>query len=185
VQPARKAKTSPALVALIVVGVGFGMVCVVGVLAAIAIPAFINYVRRSKTSEAGANLAALYRGAASYYDEERAGPDGLPRRACTVDPATTSVPPSANKVVLDWGSEPASFRDLGFEPPDPMYYRYEIAADPGRCDRSPDDDRVYTLRAHGDLDGDGTTSVFELSVGSNGENELYRSPGIDTRDELE
>ncbi|GAG97908.1 unnamed protein product, partial [marine sediment metagenome] len=36
------------------------VVAIIGILAAIAIPAFINYVKRSKTSEAGANLKSLF-----------------------------------------------------------------------------------------------------------------------------
>ena len=36
------------------------VVAIIGILAAIAIPAFIGYMRRSKTSEAAANLKNLY-----------------------------------------------------------------------------------------------------------------------------
>ena len=48
------------------------VVAIIGVLAAIAIPAFINYVKRAKTSEAGSNLKSLFTGAATYYDSEHA-----------------------------------------------------------------------------------------------------------------
>ena len=46
------------------------VVAIIGILAAIAIPAFVNYVKRSKTSEAGANLKSLFTGAAAYYERE-------------------------------------------------------------------------------------------------------------------
>ena len=47
------------------------VVAIIGILAAIAIPAFIGYVRRSKTSEATGNLKSIFLGATSYYNGER------------------------------------------------------------------------------------------------------------------
>ncbi|HEY8430179.1 MAG TPA: prepilin-type N-terminal cleavage/methylation domain-containing protein, partial [Sandaracinaceae bacterium] len=44
------------------------VVAIIGILAAIAVPAFIGYVRRSKTSEAGAQLKNLFTAAAGYYN---------------------------------------------------------------------------------------------------------------------
>ena len=46
------------------------VVAIIGILAAVAIPAFINYVKRSKTSEVPEQLKALFTGAATYYDRE-------------------------------------------------------------------------------------------------------------------
>ncbi|MEM9189210.1 MAG: prepilin-type N-terminal cleavage/methylation domain-containing protein, partial [Myxococcota bacterium] len=47
------------------------VVAIIGILAAIALPAFIGYVRRSKTSEATSNLKSLFTGATQYYSSER------------------------------------------------------------------------------------------------------------------
>src|SRR5580765_8236815 len=47
------------------IGLGLLSIPCVGVLAAIAIPAFVNYTRRSKTAEARANVAALRSGVES------------------------------------------------------------------------------------------------------------------------
>ena len=60
----RKSKKGFTLIELMIV------VAIIGILAAIAIPAFVNYVKRSKTSEAGANLKSLFTGAAAYYERE-------------------------------------------------------------------------------------------------------------------
>jgi type IV pilus assembly protein PilA len=46
------------------------VVAIIGILAAVAIPAFIGYMRRAKTSEAGANLKNLFTLAAGYYENE-------------------------------------------------------------------------------------------------------------------
>src|SRR5687768_14349046 len=46
------------------------VVAIIGVLAAVAIPAFMKYIRKSKTTEAVENIKKIYEGARSYFDEE-------------------------------------------------------------------------------------------------------------------
>jgi|GEM_PF-781419 len=46
------------------------LAAVVGMSAAVAIPAFTKYMRRSKTSEARVQLAKMFDGASAYFDEE-------------------------------------------------------------------------------------------------------------------
>src|SRR5262245_20850618 len=48
-------------------------VAIVGVLAAVAIPAFLRYVRKAKTTEAVMNVKRMYDGGRSYYAEVSAG----------------------------------------------------------------------------------------------------------------
>jgi prepilin-type N-terminal cleavage/methylation domain-containing protein len=43
------------------------VVGIVGILAAVAIPAFTRYIRKSRTSEAAGHLNKMYAGAATYY----------------------------------------------------------------------------------------------------------------------
>ena len=76
------------------------VVAIIGILAVIAIPAFIGYMRRAKTSEAGSNLKNMFTAAAGYYANENWGARGVVRggsaaaTACTVSPASTSNVPS-------------------------------------------------------------------------------------------
>jgi hypothetical protein len=159
----------------------------VGIGAAVGIPAFVDYQQRAKTAEAEANLASLYHAAAAYYAEERlvrtvASSPSSPTR-CTVASAITSNSPGPERTVLDWTVEPESFGALGFVIADPVYYQYEIVS-VGGCDHSPGTP-LYSFRAHGDLDGDGVRSTFELSAGSDANGELYRAPGIYRVNELE
>ncbi len=44
---------------------------------------------------------------------------------------------------------------------------------------------MYSFDAVGDLDGDSSTSLFEIAVGSNSQNTLMRTPGIYRQNELE
>jgi type IV pilus assembly protein PilA len=171
------------------------VVAIIGILAAIAIPAFVNYVKRSKTSEAGANLKSLFTGAASYYERENwtqglVAPGGSAAASvhCTVNSAAPSYDASDAKFVVNWPTEAAGFRALDFAPADPLYFEYHITELPGTgtgdCGRA-DSIAIYTFEAIGDLDGDDTESSFTMQVGSNADNALYRSPGIVRVDPLE
>jgi len=55
------------------------VVAVVGILAAVAIPAFIKYIRTSKASELGENLERCYKGVVDYFDKPRMFADGTAR----------------------------------------------------------------------------------------------------------
>ena len=175
-------KKSPLPLLLIVVVLAVGCIPCTGILAAIAIPSFISYVKRSKVSEARTNLEVLYLGAASYYEAERVGPSGDLLTHCTVGPDVTPNVPSADKQVLPPLGQ--SFVELGFMPLDPVYYQYEIVAGPSRCGVAAGE-AVYSFRAHGDLDSDGITSNIELSVGAGEDGRLFRAPGFFIEQELE
>ena len=170
------------------------VVAIIGILAAIAIPAFVNYVKRSKTSEAGANLKSLFTGAAAYYERENwtqglvaPGNAAAASTHCTVDSATPSWDATDSKYVVDWSAEADSYSALNFGPADPLYFEYVIDEDvtgTGACGTADSID-VYTFTAIGDLDNDDIESSFELAVGSNADNALYRAPGINRTDALE
>ncbi|MBW2464620.1 MAG: prepilin-type N-terminal cleavage/methylation domain-containing protein, partial [Deltaproteobacteria bacterium] len=88
------------------------VVAIIGILAAIALPQFSSYVRRSKTSEATSNIKALYTGASSYFIQERTGEGvaGASSGKCTVAAvaSTPAITPQGAKVLTDFGTESAS-----------------------------------------------------------------------------
>jgi type II secretory pathway pseudopilin PulG len=156
------------------------VVAILGILAAVAIPAFNVYVRRSRSAEAVEQLRQIYTNVASYYHparQESSGISGLLRAACVVDSSDNGITPGPTKVVGDYSA--ASWRAINFEIGF-SYFRYEIQTQGGasRCDVAADTVPLYFIRAYGDLDGDGIRSLQELAVGSDKHNYLYHSRGF-------
>ncbi|MET0343831.1 MAG: prepilin-type N-terminal cleavage/methylation domain-containing protein [Polyangiales bacterium] len=163
------------------------VVCILGILAAVAIPSFFSYVRRSKAAEAPLTLKALFASVATYYEKDRfdEGMVGAHRRGCTVASADNKRTPRPDKQAGDYGDP--GFVALTFQQP-PSYFHYAVVnelAPAGTCSVPPSTAAVYTLRARGDLDGDAQTSLFELAVGTDADSALYHARSVFAEDELE
>ena len=163
------------------------VVSILGVLAAIAIPSFSIYMKRSHAAEATQELRALFSRAATYYQRERADPGiaGEHRIDCIVGNAHNNITPKDQKQYGDYSTP--EWRDLGFDT-FYGYYRYEIISplSPGiDCGVPANTPNVYTLRAIGDLDNDGTRSTFDLAVASSSNNELYHARGFHLSNDYE
>src|SRR5262252_6537948 len=52
------------------------VVAIIGILAAVAIPAFMKYIRRSKTTEATMNVRKMFDSSVSYFEGEHADVGG-------------------------------------------------------------------------------------------------------------
>lgn len=160
------------------------VVAILGILAALAIPAFIGYVRRSKTSEATGNLNSLFKSAASYFSQERTGQgmDATTSSYCTVDnEALNPDDPGSTKKKYENGSATAA---LGFKIADFVYYGYGITDSSNTCGNSAGQ-LAYTFLAHGDLDDDNLWSTFELAVQVDSDMTLYHARGFYIDNEIE
>ena len=169
------------------------VVAIIGILAAIAIPAFINYVKRSKTSEAANNLKSMFEGAATYYAAEN-WTGGVPAPGvaaaavtnCTLGDAEMLVEPSSSKNIPLWSGEAAEFEAMNFAPADGLYFQYGLDAEgASACANAANDNALYTFYANGDLDDDNVESTFQLEAGTNEDNVLYRAPVIQRISPLE
>ncbi len=127
------------------------VVVILGILAAVAIPAFTRYVKRSKTSEASGNIAKIYQGELTYYQAsaERSGVATFV--AAPVNPSGT--PGTAKYAVNTAAWNVDGWRDIGFSLDSGHYYRYIATGNTG----------VFTARGEGNLDGDTDLSTFARS----------------------
>lgn len=173
------------------------VVAIIGILAAIALPQFLNYVKRSKTSEATNQLKGLYTNVATYYGQERGGGTlgSTTSGSCIVDSTNGGAPypdiatVSSQKLTTDWSQDP-TFKALGFSISDPHFFTYavdtQITASCGiGTALAPAGTPIYVLSAHADLDDDDTYSTFSMEVGLNAQAELTRAPSFEIQNELE
>ena len=137
------------------------VVAILGILAAVAIPAFINYMRRAKTSEAKVNLKTMAEGAITYFDSEGAAgithylPDGTATTPSAISAGTKNV---LNDTLLNSFRSNTSFSALGFAPNDSFYYSYSWSA---TCENSLcGTGAKASCSAYGNLDGDAVLSTF-------------------------
>jgi len=161
------------------------VVAILGILAALAIPAFIGYVRRSKTSEATGNVNSIFKAAASYMAVERTsqGMTASTSAYCTVgNEALSPTTPNKNKQRY---TPLTSAQALGFSIADFVYYGYGFSSGAPGCGATASNTNMYTFFARGDLDGDGTTSNFELAAGTDNEITLYHARGFYIQNEIE
>lgn len=129
------------------------VVAIIGVLAAVAIPSFLNYQLSSKRTEAYANLSALAKSQKAYFAEynEFVSVPTAPSTVLGVNPTTTK----RSKDSID-----TAFSTVGWVPDGDVFFDYDTAtaADPGlgTCTCV---DACFTSTAYGDLDGDGLLSA--------------------------
>jgi len=162
------------------------VVAILGILAALAIPALSAYVARSKTSEASSNIEVMFKGTASYYSGDLAG-QGVASTVtgyCTIanaGPRPATPTGDKKKFTAD-----AAFRGINFMIADFVYFSYGInSAATSVCGHTANTDSLYTYYAHGDLDTDGTLSTFELAAGTDSGNSIYHSRGLYIANEVE
>jgi len=169
------------------------VVAIIGILAAVAIPAFINYMARAKTSEASVNLKSVVEGAISYYDAEHgvvASAGGTLTKSHYLPDVTAAVPagdPTAEKYSITAElanfQADATFAALGWAPSEDFYYQYNYASGCGTSVCPASTSAAGTLEAKGDLDGDGSFSSFKRTLATIG-GQLTANSLIKT-DELE
>jgi type IV pilus assembly protein PilA len=174
----QKAKKGFTLIELMIV------VAILGILAAVAIPAFVRYIRRAKTTEAVDKLAYLFRSSSAYVTADRVGRGVGASAATQIFPVSASQTPSTlpgtTRVTDTAGTwDTPTWNALSFSIADPHYFSYAYDSNGSGASAQ------FTARASGDLDGDTTASTFERAAGMNAQLEVQGSQGIWMNNELE
>ncbi|MGD9826760.1 MAG: type IV pilin protein [Desulfobacter sp.] len=120
------------------------VVAIIGILAAIAIPNFITYQLKAKTSEAKTNLHAIATSQEAYKGEHDV------YLVCAIYPDEAST----GKITWDHTAA-VDFTTIGFRPSGEVYYDYQVAIDATGTD--------FTADANGDLDSDGVPGKFGIA----------------------
>lgn len=119
------------------------VVAIIGILAAIAIPNFLTFRLKAKTSEAKSNLGAIRTVEEAYKaEEDEYYPNGA---------QIALYPGNRGPLKQVWTPTATKFSALGFEPAGQVYYDYGISD----CSAS-----TFVADAYGDLDDDGMDAHY-------------------------
>jgi prepilin-type N-terminal cleavage/methylation domain-containing protein len=147
------------------------VVAIIGVLAAVAIPAFMGYVQRSRTTEVFTFLAEIRQRQEAYRAEfgQYCGP--LPWNPASYGSAS---------IAQAFDLTEASWAQLGARPDGLTRFQYRVLSGapgttPAGIPGYTGDDYWFVVQARGDLDGDGVEVAFE---GYSEARQVYVSEGI-------
>ena len=115
------------------------VVAIIGILAAIAIPNFLRFQLKSKSSEGKVNVAAIRTAEESYFAEYGLYVDA-------VDSPTLSATPNLKQVFADLGPPGSNFATIGWSPEGDVFFTYAVVTAGANT--------AYTIDGAADIDAD-------------------------------
>lgn len=123
------------------------VVAIIGILAAIAIPNFLRFQLKAKSSEGKVNIAAIRTAQESYLAEFGS------YLVAEASPTAAVTNPGPAKVEFELtDGDTNGFNSLGWSPEGRVFFAYEVNAV----------DSAYTITAQADIDGDDVNQVWGL-----------------------
>ena len=141
------------------------VVAIIGILAAVAIPAFMDYMKKGKQSEAQLQLNKIMKNAKAAYNTDS-----------TYSTQVAAITPTATCCVQNFGSkkkcaaiaadwQTPAWQSIDFQVDDPFYFQYAYTGIATGAS--------YLATATGDLDCDGTPIVYSMAGNSLGGNPSF------------
>jgi prepilin-type N-terminal cleavage/methylation domain-containing protein len=167
------------------------VVAILGVLAGAAIPAFMKYVRRSRTVEASMNLRKIFDSAVSYYGAEHAAADGAIVNRAWPGPVGVAWAPARGSCCGQPGNKcaPGNFWDtptwqaLNFSVDDPFYFSYWFSGwQFGNGDVAGE---TFQVAASADLDCDTRLSLYRRTGTASNDFTIAGGSALYVQDDLE
>jgi type II secretory pathway pseudopilin PulG len=136
---------------LAIAGIVLSCFSLIGLLAAVSIPAFVSYMHKAKTTEATLVLNRLGKSAKAYFIEHGAFPTGFapltPSDSCCHNPGA-----KCPAIASDW--QTPAWRELDFEVDAPSNYQFSYVSTGTSFDAT----------AVGDLDCDEQMATYHLHI---------------------
>lgn len=137
--------TTLIIIVVVVVAALFFVVAIIGILAAIAIPSFVGYIKKSKAIEGEMEARSIAYAIEEYHLTNCAFPPNLA--------PTSDLPSGGNKLIAAYsgsGWDEINYFNDGM----PKYFRYDSVTD----------GNVYTIRAQSDFVMGGPVHTVSLDV---------------------
>jgi prepilin-type N-terminal cleavage/methylation domain-containing protein len=137
------------------------VVAIIGILAAVAIPSFMQFTYRARSAEIPHNLSAIREQEITYYGTRvRFLPAGISPLACT------NGSPPASSVRCSWATfdgdgsdnDRSGFSELQFIPEGPVWAQYAVVT--GCPSATGAGDQCFTAEAQADINGNGRPQLW-------------------------
>ncbi len=165
------------------------VVAIIGILAAVAIPAFMKYIRRSKTVEATMNIRKIFDSSVAYYEGEHSNTANAilsKQFPASVGPSPGAAGSQCGKNADKWVPNPTNFQDtngvwasLNFSVDDPFYYAYQYVSS------GVDTAATFNAYAFGDLDCDTILSTFMRGGSVMSDRSISGGSGLFSKNDIE
>lgn len=141
-------------IAGIVISIAWIVVCVIGVVAAISIPAYVDSMKVTKRTDAEVQLQKIGRRAVEEYTVNATFPQTSAPLTPSIDCCTQNASGRRKCAAAPADWDAPAWRALDFTIDNESYYQYSYEPLDGGT--------AFVARAVGDLDCDGTTVTWEL-----------------------